>query len=578
MRSIRVALAQINTHVGNLEQNFESIRKHTKMAIAEKCDIVAFPELALPGYPPEDLLLRPEFIDDNLLYLEKLLPLSRDITIVVGFVDRRDDIFNAAAVLHNGKVSGVYHKQFLPNYSVFDENRYFQEGREFPVFHLNGIPIGINICEDIWYPGGPTHHQALYGNAEIIINISASPYTMDKIQERNQMLAVRARDNAVIVAYVNLVGGQDDLIFDGSSIILSEEGDVIANATSFTESLLIADLQPGNVFTQRLHDPRRRKQKLLFAADTPINHVQLEDRRIEKPEAIVKPIRMPDLEHHAEIYEALKLGVRDYVHKNGFSKVVIGLSGGIDSALVCAVAADALGGKNVTGISMPSHYTSDHSKTDARELAENFAVNFHEVAIANLYHGYVEALGPLFDGKKADLTEENLQARIRGNLLMAFSNKFGNLVLTTGNKSEYSVGYCTLYGDMVGALAVIKDVPKLLVYELCEYRNRVAGKAMIPESTLTKAPSAELRPDQKDTDSLPPYDVLDPIVKAYVEDDLAFDEIVALGYSPETVQRIIRLTDINEYKRRQSAPGIKVTGRAFGKDRRFPVTNGYRHR
>ncbi len=578
MRSLRLALAQTNSKVGDLEGNFKMIQSRIEEAISQQCDMVVFPELTLTGYPPEDLLLRPEFIDDNLKYLERLAPHSKEITAVVGFVDRRDDIFNAAAVLHKGEVAGIYHKQFLPNYSVFDENRYFQEGKSAPVFNFNGIHIGINICEDIWYPGGPTHRQSLYGNAEIIINLSASPYAMNKIQERSEMLAVRARDNAVIVAFCNLVGGQDDLIFDGSSLILSEEGQVIARAPSFEESMLIADLRPGNVFGQRLHDPRRRKEKLFHMETGDVEQIELPVVSRVKKKDLEKPMMTPPCENLQEVYEALKLGVRDYVHKNGFKKVLIGLSGGIDSALTCAVAADALGGDNVIGVSMPSEFTSQLSEDDASDLAKNFGVTFHEIAIKSLHSEFLTSLAPLFEGYDAGLTEENLQARIRGVLLMALSNKFGALVLTTGNKSEYSTGYCTLYGDMVGALAVIKDVPKLLVYELCEYRNEVEGKPMIPVSTITKAPTAELRPDQKDTDSLPPYEILDPIMRAYVEDDLSFDEIVGLGYSPDIVQKVIRLTDINEYKRRQSAPGIKVTPRAFGKDRRFPITNGYRHR
>lgn len=575
MRTLRLALAQMNATVGDLAGNFEKIVAFTGQARALGADILAFPELTLTGYPPEDLLLRPEFIDDNLDYLERLLPHSSDITLLVGFVDRRDDIYNSAAVLHQGRVAGIYHKRYLPNYSVFDENRYFQVGHRLPVFRYRDITIGVNICEDIWYPGGPTRAQALFGNAEIIINLSASPYAMDKIAERDEMLAVRARDNSVILGYVNLVGGQDELIFDGSSRIFSEDGDVIEAAPAFAESLIVADLHPGNVFGSRLHDPRRRKEKLIVPADTVIDTIDLPGTpRDAYPE-------LPDTGHlsafspHEEVYEALVLGVRDYVHKNGFSTAAIGLSGGVDSALVAAIAVDALGAENVTTLSMPSQFTRQSSRDDARILAENLGVAFHEIHIDSMVSAHRAVLDPLFEGRPEDITEENLQSRIRGNLLMAWSNKFGALVLTTGNKSEMSTGYCTLYGDMVGALAVIKDVAKLLVYDLCRFRNERAGRELIPERILTKPPSAELRPDQKDTDSLPPYEILDPIISAYVEEDRAFDEIVSRGFDPEVVARVIRLVNINEYKRRQGAPGIKVTTRAFGKDRRFPITNRY---
>lgn len=576
MRSLRLALAQINVTVGDIDGNFKKIVRYIEQARARQCDIVAFPEMALTGYPAEDLLLRPEFIDENLDYLHKLLPYSQDITILTGFVDRRDDIFNAAALLHQQKLADVYHKQYLPNYSVFDENRYFQEGSSLPIYRFNDINIGVSICEDIWYPGGPVRDQALYGNAEIIINISASPYAMHRSRDRARMLSVRAQDNEVILAYVNLVGGQDELIFDGQSLVISEEGRFIAKAPAFEETLIISDLHPDNVFNRRLHDPRRRKEKLLIPPGKMLQPVTL-SRSNGKKKPLAAPTIAPDPEVAAEVYKGLILGVRDYIGKNRFKKVLLGLSGGVDSTLVCAVAADALGKENVTGISMPSEFTSKQSREDARQLAENFGIEFHEVPITSLYKTYLESLQPLFGDAPPDITEENIQARIRGNILMAMSNKFGAMVLTTGNKSEYATGYCTLYGDMCGGFAVIKDVPKLLVYELCRYRNRQAEHAIIPESILTKAPSAELRHDQKDTDSLPPYEMLDPILTAYVEDDLSFEEIVSQGFDAAIVKKVIRLVDVTEYKRRQSAPGIKITPRAFGKDRRFPITNGFRH-
>lgn len=576
MRRLRLALAQINPTVGDLEGNFKKIVEYVEKALDVQADIVAFPEMVIPGYPPEDLLLKPEFIDDNLDYLHQLLPYSKNITIIVGFVDRQDDIFNAAGVLHNGVLAGVYHKHFLPNYGVFDEDRYFQAGTELPVFLFQDVHLGINICEDIWYPGGPTRDQALYGNAEIVINISASPYVVGKGQNRFRMMAVRAEDNDVIVAYVNLVGGQDELVFDGNSFIISEEGDLIAHAPPFEETLIVADLHPDNVFNRRLHDPRRRKEKLFIPEDKIIRRIPLPPRSsgtLQKP--TIETIQAPFPEKTAEVYEALKLGLRDYVQKNRFEKVILGISGGIDSALVATIAVDALGKENVVGVLMPSAFTSQQSLTDARELIKNLGIAHYEISITPLYKAFLEQLQPYFKDLPMDITEENLQARIRGNLLMALSNKFGWLVLSTGNKSEISVGYCTLYGDMVGGFSVIKDVPKMMVYELARYRNRVAGQNLIPESILTKPPSAELRPGQKDTDALPPYEVLDPIMQAYVERDLSYEEIISQGFDPKMVQKVIRLVDGNEYKRRQGAPGIKITHRAFGKDRRFPITNRY---
>ncbi len=575
MRILRLALAQINPTVGDLEGNLQKINHFIDRALEARADLVAFPEMAIPGYPAEDLLLKPEFIEDNLTYLSKLVPRSKDILIIVGFVDRQDDIFNAAALLQGGKLAGIYHKRFLPNYGVFDENRYFQEGQELLVFNYLGAQLGVNICEDIWYPGGPTRDQALYGNAEVIINISASPYAMEKAQDRQQMLCVRARDNEVILAYVNLVGGQDELVFDGNSVVINEEGDPIAKAPAFQEHLLVVDVHPDKVFNRRLHDPRRRKEKLFMPAGVSLTQLQLEAKGRTQKRLEVQPELHPFLESDAEVYEALRLGLRDYVRKNRFQNVVLGISGGIDSALVAAIAVDALGKENVNGVSMPSEFTSEQSKKDIAQLAENLGFNFYEIPITPFFEVFLRELKPHFQGREPDVTEENIQARIRGNILMALSNKFGWLVLATGNKSEISTGYCTLYGDMVGGFSVIKDIPKLWVYRLARYRNRLAGFDVIPTSILDKPPSAELRPGQRDTDSLPPYDILDPIVKAYVEEDLSFEEIVSLGYNIETVKRVIRLIDRNEYKRRQAAPGIKITHRAFGKDRRFPITNRY---
>ncbi|GAB4372815.1 MAG: NAD+ synthase [Calditrichia bacterium] len=574
MRTLRIALAQINTIVGDFEGNYQKLVRYIQKARKIGADLIAFPELALTGYPPEDLLLKPEFIEDNLHYLHKLLDLSENITIIVGFVDREDDIFNAAAILHKKKIAGIYHKIFLPNYGVFDENRYFQSGQTVKVFNLHDTRIGINICEDIWYPGGPTRDQALYGGAEVIINISSSPYHFGKAQDRYRMLSVRAQDNDVILAYVNSVGGQDELVFDGNSLVVSEEGKLICKAPSFEEALLTTTLHPDNVFKRRLHDPRRRKEKLMVTPDRELIRIDLEPttRSTKKfPESGIVEF----MDSMAEVYQALVTGLKDYLSKNNFKKVVIGLSGGIDSALVTAIAVDALGKENVIAISMPSQYTNPASKEDARKLAENFGITFHEIYIDKLFNDFLAELKPLFADLPPDITEENIQARTRGNILMSLSNKFGWLVLATGNKSEVSVGYCTLYGDMVGGFSVIKDVPKTMVYELAKYRNQIEGKEIIPRRILTKEPSAELRPGQKDTDSLPPYEILDPILRAYVEEDYSFEEIVSMGFEKDIVQKVIRLVDGNEYKRRQGAPGIKITHRAFGKDRRFPITNRY---
>lgn len=577
MRTIRLALAQMNSIVGDFEGNIKKSIDFITKAVSKGADIIAFPELSITGYPPEDLLLKPGFIEDNLKYLTELIPYSKNITIIAGFVDKRDDIFNAAAILNNQKLAGIYHKHFLPNYGVFDENRYFQSGTETPVYILNDINFGINICEDIWYPYGPPRDQALYGNAEIIINLSASPYSIGKSQERLNMLIQRAQDNTAIIAFVGMVGGQDELVFDGGSTVISENGELIAKAPSFKEKLLIADLHPDNVFTTRLHDPRRRKEKLFIPKEKVLHQIRLTSKTPSKKKSPIKKEISDSLDNHTEIYEALMLGLKDYVAKNRFKKVVIGLSGGIDSALVSIISSDALGSKNVIGILMPSEFTSKQSLKDARQLAQNLNISIHEMPIDKITDVYSKELRRKFKRKKKDITEENLQARIRGNLLMALSNEYGWLVLSTGNKSEVSVGYCTLYGDMVGGFSVIKDVPKQLVYELCIYRNKIAGKEIIPKSILTKEPSAELRPNQKDTDSLPPYDVLDPILKAYVEEDNSYEGIVSKGFKPKDVKKTIHLVDGNEYKRRQAAPGIKITHRAFGKDRRFPITNRYKN-
>jgi NAD+ synthase (glutamine-hydrolysing) len=574
MRTLRIGLAQINPTVGDLQGNGQKILDYIGRARGLGVDLVAFPELAITGYPPEDLLLKPDFIQANLDCLQQIVEGARSITVVVGFVDSADDIYNAAAIIHDGALAGVYHKMYLPNYGVFDENRYFQAGTDYPVFVLQGTTIGINICEDVWYPAGPGEVQALAGGAEVIANISSSPYHAGKGLARERMLATRAADNVATVAFCNLVGGQDELVFDGNSVIFDERGELVMRGKQFEEDLVVADLDVGSVFRQRLHDPRRRKEKL--AADVgKVSRIALPEAksREEKPPLPVR--KMERLEPLAEIYQALVLGTRDYVRKNGFQKVVIGLSGGIDSSLTAAIAVDALGKENVVGVFMPSCYSSEESREDAGKLAENLGIRFLSIPIDATFQAYLDMLAEPFAGMEPDVTEENIQARIRGNILMALSNKFGWLVLTTGNKSEVSAGYCTLYGDMAGGFAVIKDVPKTLVYPLAGRVNALADREVIPRRVFEKAPTAELRPDQRDEDTLGPYATLDPILHAYVEEDQGLDEIVALGFDEATVRRIIRMVDRNEYKRRQAPPGVKITPRAFGKDRRLPITNQY---
>lgn len=575
MRTLRIGLAQINPTVGDLQGNRQKILDYISRARKLGVDLVAFPELAITGYPPEDLLLKPDFIQANLDCLKQIVAGTRSITAVVGFVDSADDIYNAAAIIHDGALAGVYRKMYLPNYGVFDENRYFQAGTDYPVFTLQGTTIGINICEDIWYPAGPSEVQALAGSAEVIVNISASPYHAGKGLARERMLATRAADNVAIVAFCNLVGGQDELVFDGNSVIFDERGELVVRGKQFAEDLVVADLDVGSVFRQRLHDPRRRKEKL--AADVgKVSKIMLPEVKFrgEKPSLLAR--KMERLDPLAEIYQALVLGTRDYVHKNGFQKVVIGLSGGIDSSLTAAIAVDALGKENVVGVFMPSRYSSEESREDARRLAENLGIEFLVIPIDDTFQAYLDMLAEPFAGMEPDVTEENIQARIRGNILMALSNKFGWLVLTTGNKSELSTGYCTLYGDMAGGFAVIKDVPKTLVYQLAGHVNASTGRAIIPQRVFEKPPSAELRPDQRDEDALGPYATLDPILHAYVEEDRGVDEIVALGFDEAIVRRVIGMVDRNEYKRRQAPPGVKITPRAFGKDRRLPITNRYR--
>ncbi len=575
MKLLRVALAQINSTVGDLAGNSKKISHYIKKAGRHKADIVAFPELALTGYPPEDLILKPQFISDNLAELKRIASRASGITVITGFVDaEKNSLYNAAAVISNGRIADIYHKIFLPNYGVFDEHRYFKSGKRFPVYSIGGAKFGINICEDIWHREGPARVQALAG-AEVIININASPYEMGKPAVRERIVKERSSENNVMIAYLNAVGGQDELVFDGFSMVCDHEGKLIARGKQFEEDLMVLDLDLEHLRKCR---KSRRQTSIQLAERTACAVKSIKMQAAVYPER--KKLRKPDLEpvlkSEEEVYRALVLGTSDYVKKNGFRGVVIGLSGGIDSSLVATVAADAVGKENVTGLFMPSKYTSQASREDAFELAENLGISIRELPIDDILGGYLRILSGAFEGRQEDTTEENLQARIRGNLLMAFSNKFGWLVLTTGNKSEMSVGYATLYGDMAGGFAVIKDVPKTLVYSVSKWRNSTGDSAVIPDRVLWREPTAELKYDQKDSDTLPPYPVLDPVLKAYIEDEVSFEEILKMGCDPECARKVIGMVDRSEYKRRQAPPGIKITSRAFGRDRRFPITNRYR--
>ena len=588
MRTFRIAMVQMNPTVGDLDGNVRRIIGWLREATKAKPDLVAFPELAITGYPPEDLLLKPQFVADNRRALNEVIRACRSTVAVVGYVGQgspttlhrgaagvlpagRHELYNAAAVVADRRLVTTYAKWYLPNYGVFDENRYFNPGRRLPLVTVKGTVVGVNICEDIWLPEGPTRGQANAG-AEVIVNINASPFHVGKSRSREQMLATRARDNRVVVTYTNTVGGQDELIFDGNSVVMDHTGEVVARAKGFVEDLLVVDLNVEAV--ARARTPAGRKPALSRKAGLPIDRLVLKGRPVARRTRVVPSMEML-ADPLDEVYQALTLGVHDYVTKNGFKQVVIGLSGGIDSALTAVIAVDALGADNVMGVFMPSPYTSRESREDTHELARRLGITLKTLPITPPFKSYLQGLKLAFAGTNVDTTEENLQARIRGNFLMALSNKFGHLVLTTGNKSEMSVGYATLYGDMAGGFAVIKDVPKTMVYELSERRNRAAS-AVIPKRILDRAPTAELRPNQKDEDSLPPYPVLDPILKAYVEDDRSVEEMVGMGFDRKTVLRVVGLVDRSEYKRRQAPVGIKITHRGLGKDRRMPITNSYR--
>ncbi len=560
------------------------IKSFIHKALEKEADMVVFPELCLCGYPPEDLVMRPAFIKENLKYLNKLTSETKKILVIVGFINKENDLYNSAAVIYKEKIVAAYNKQYLPNYSVFDEERYFQKGQADYVFRFKDNLFSINICEDIYYPQGPVKKAALLGGAELIINISASPYHIGKIEEREKMLYARATDNRVNILYANMVGGQDELVFDGSSLVLDCYGKTIARAESFKEELLVFDVKNEELSSARLKDAKYRNQRLLMASNekSPVflDLDSFEKNKTAKTKRSLNTICNKKYSDYIcceeeEILMALSLATKDYIIKNGFKKTVLGLSGGIDSALVAAIASMAIGSENVTGVIMPSLYSSSDSVIDSRKLAQRLKINVCEIPINKIYDSYLETLKSTLKSDEINLTKENIQARIRGNILMALSNEYGWLLLSTGNKSEVSVGYCTLYGDMAGGFAPIKDIYKTALYKICAFINK-KNNNMIPQNIIDKPPSAELRPDQKDEDSLPPYEILDPIIKAYIEDDMDYKAIVGMGYKKNIVLKVLSLIDFSEYKRRQAAPGVKITQRAFGKDRRYPITNKFK--
>ena len=595
-RTLRLALAQFNPTVGDIAGNTARIIEQIDEARAAHADLVAFPELAVTGYPPEDLLFKPSFLADSVDAVQRIAASTRGIAAIVGSPgvlagqtgalttgSLIQDVANAAAIINDGRILDWYHKMYLPNYGVFDEDRYFRRGAECPVYIINGAPVGVGICEDIWYPIGPIAVQRDAG-AEVIVNINASPFHAGKAGQRERMISTRAADHGLFVAYLNTVGGQDELVFDGASIICSPDGAIIARGPAFEDRLIVADLDVDAVFRQRLRAPLARKENPQILSEvgparvTRVSDHHLTDRKPSPPPALCRT-----LDETEEVYQALVVGTRDYVRKSGFARTLVGLSGGIDSALTATVAVDALGAENVVGVTMPSRYSSEGSVGDSQELADNLGISLWRIPIEPAHLAFTEMLADHFAGAEANVAEENVQARIRGNVLMTISNKFGWLVLTTGNKSEMAMGYATLYGDMAGGFAVLKDVPKTLVYELCRWRNArthpdASGnrRPLIPQAVLDKPPSAELRPNQTDQDTLPPYDLLDPIIKAYVEDDYGYAEMVAMGHHPDWVRQVMAFVDRNEYKRRQAPPGVKITPRAFGKDRRLPIVNRYR--
>ena len=570
---MRLALAQINTVVGDLDGNRDRMLARLEEARAAGADLVLFPELAVTGYPPEDLLLRPGFLRAAALTLHEVAAATGGIAALVGTPHLDRDLFNACAVCVDGEVKAVYRKQFLPNYGVFDEDRYFQPGRGRGRLRSGETLVGPTICEDIWQPGPPATDLALAG-AHVVANISASPFHVGKGTEREEMLATRARDNACWIAYVNAVGAQDELIFDGQSLVLDEEGEIVARGPAFEEALLLVDVDPATAVARRLRDTRRRglARTRSEIPEPPV----VELPRQPAPGPPVKPVVAPVLDELEEMRLAIELGLRDYVEKNGFADVVLGMSGGVDSALTAALAAEALGPEHVVCASMPSRFSSTETRTDARLVTEAIGARYLELPIEPIVEAVGATLEEAFAGTEPGVAEENVQARVRGLLVMALSNKFGWLALATGNKSELSVGYATLYGDMAGGFALLKDVYKTDVYRLARHLNERAGRQLIPASVLDRAPSAELRHDQRDEDSLPPYAELDRVLEAYVELDSSREELTSDGFEPEVVERALAMIDRAEYKRRQAPPGVKLRPKAFGRDRRVPITNRWR--
>jgi NAD+ synthase (glutamine-hydrolysing) len=570
---MRLALAQINPVVGDLEGNRALILQRVAEAKDARADIALFPELAVTGYPPEDLLLRPGFVRAAEASLAEIARSARGIVAVVGTPRFERDLFNAAAVCAGGEVKSFVKKRFLPNYGVFDEFRYFAPGDGITLFEHGDTLVGVTICEDMWQPGPPATDLALAG-AQLIVNISASPFHLLRDREREEMFRTRARDTAAFVALCNMVGGQDELIFDGHSFVIDDEGVVLARAKGFEEELLLIDIDPSSVVSRRLTDTRRRAlaQDRGEVGNVEVVHIGAAHAHDD----LLEPVLTPFCDDLEQMRLALELGLGDYVRKNGFTDVVVGVSGGIDSALVAALAAEALGPERVHCVSMPSRYSSEGTRGDARRLAENLGCSFREIAIEPMVEAFGAALSEAFEGREPDLTEENLQARIRGVLLMALSNKFGWLLVATGNKSEMSVGYATLYGDMAGGFALLKDVFKTDVFRLSRHLNERAGRELVPQTTIDRAPSAELRADQLDEDSLPPYPQLDQVLAAYVEDDRTLEELSTDGFDPGVVERAVKLIDRAEYKRRQAPPGVRLRPKAFGRDRRTPITNRWR--
>ncbi len=566
---MRLALAQIDTVVGDLTGNRDRILTRLDEARAAEADLVLFPELAVTGYPPEDLLLRPSFLRAAAATLDEIAAETGDIAALVGTPHLDRDLFNACAVLSDGEVKAIYKKRFLPNYGVFDEDRYFQSGRELLLLRLGETLVGVTICEDIWQPGPPATDLALAG-AHVVANVSASPFHLGKGREREEMLATRARDNVCWVALVNAVGGQDELVFDGGSLVIDQDGCVTARAPAFEEALLLADIEPTTAIGRRLRDARRRA---LARQSTLVEPVEIDLGDTREPREVVHPLVAPELDRLEEMRRAVELGLRDYVEKNGFREVVLGMSGGIDSALTAALAVEALGAERVVCVSMPSRYSSSETQNDARLATENLGARFLEIAIEPIAEAFSAALAEAFAGTEPDVAEENVQARIRGTLLMALSNKFGWLLVATGNKSELSVGYATLYGDMAGGFAPLKDVFKTDVFLLAKHLNERAGRELVPASVIERDPSAELRAGQRDEDSLPPYPKLDGVLEAYVELDQSREELALNGFDPDVVERALALVDRAEYKRRQAPPGVKLRPKAFGRDRRVPITN-----